>query len=219
MRACRLAVAWLGLAAWALSWIAADALAQSGRQGQAPMSITAARQGMAGSMLSVDWRGTRPDGELAMAFARSGAAPAVIIADAVVPLGAGSVSLPLPGEAGHYALRLLRRDGSGQVSVLLEQMVQATAPSATLSGPARVRRGSPFPARGNGPNGSRDIVTLVEPQAEAGDKGEGSVFFPSESVEGMLEAPSRPGLYELRYVMVAPLTGAVVLARQPVKVE
>ena len=40
-----------------------------------------------------------------------------------------------------------------------------------------------------------------------------------ENVEATLEVPDQPGLYELRYVLHAPLAEHRILARRTVKVE
>ena len=67
-----------------------------------------------------------------------------------------------------------------------------------------------------GPQGPNDFVTLVP--ADASPEVRESYFLPIDNAEAMLEAPRAVGSYELRYVMDAPLTGAVVLARQRVEV-
>lgn len=184
---------------------------------QKPPGLVAARTLMAGASLGVQWTGTRPEGEVAFAIALPGAAPALFVEGTLVPYRGTGTTLTAPGREGSYELRFLRRDAAGLVSVVSSQSLALSPPSATVAGPASVRRGSTFPARGSGPNGERDLVTLVDPAAPADAPGPG--FLPADSIEGQVEAPSSPGLYELRYVMIAPLTGAVVLARQAVRVE
>lgn len=172
---------------------------------------------MAGASLLVQWHGAPPDGQAAFAIALPEAAPGLFVEGTLVPFRGASATLTVPGREGQYELRLLRRDAVGLVSIVARQPLAATTPSATIAGPASVRRGSSFPARGSGPNGERDLVTLVDPAAPA--DASGPVFLPADSIEGRLEAPLTAGLYELRYVMIAPLTGAVILARQAVRVE
>lgn len=60
-------------------------------------------------------------------------------------------------------------------------------------------------------------MVLVAPDAPV--EAEGPRFFPAENVEATLEAPEKPGSYELRYVLNAPVSGLRVLARKPVMVE
>lgn len=184
---------------------------------RAAAGIAAAQTLMAGASLLVRWQGPRPDGELAFALALPEATAGVFIAGALAPFARDAVTLTTPGREGPYEIRLLRRDSAGLVTILARQPLVATPALATVAGPAVVRGGQSFPARGNGPNGERDLVTLVEPGAPSDATGPG--FLPADSIEGLIEAPDTPGLLELRYVMIAPLTGAIVLARQPVRVE
>ena len=172
---------------------------------------------MAGASLLVQWHGAQPDGQAAFAIALPEAAPGIFIDGTLVPFRGPGATLTVPGREGSYELRLLRRDTAGIVSIVARQPLAATTPAATIAGPASVRRGQSFPASGSGPNGERDLVTLVDPAAPA--EASGPAFLPADSIEGQLEAPQATGLLELRYVMIAPLTGAVILARQAVKVE
>ena len=130
--------------------------------------------------------------------------------------GRSSVSLPVPGEPGSYELRLTR-DQDGAPVILLTQPVVTTPAEATLAAPEHVARGSEFPVRGIGPNGSRDRVVLLPLGAES-EVG-GPSFFPAENVEAKLEAPSLPGRYELRYLMDAPVSGQRIIARRSITVD
>lgn len=134
-----------------------------------------------------------------------------------VPLGAGSsASITTPGQTGTYELRLLR-ESEGKSEILARQPLATTPASATLAAPERVKASASFPARGIGPNGSRDRVVITEPSAPV--EAEGPSFFPAENVEATLEAPEQSGTYELRYVMNAPLSGQRILARRPLLVD
>ncbi|KPF66237.1 hypothetical protein IP69_15295 [Bosea sp. AAP35] len=176
-------------------------------------ALSASQRLMAGSPLNV--LATRaPEGaRLAIARPTDPAATAIV----VVPLGARpSASLPTPGEAGAYELRLTR-DQDGAPVILLRQSLVTTPPQATLAAPARIGRGQALPVRGIGPNGERDRVVLV--QAGAAPDAQGPSFFPQENVEATLDGPDQPGAYELRYVMDAPFSGLRVLATRAVRVE
>ena len=178
-----------------------------------PSSFSASRSLMAGSMLSV-FVSRAPEGAR-LAIARPADPPASAIV--VVALGGRpSASLPAPGEAGAYELRLTRDQGGVPV-ILLRQSLVTTPPEATLAAPARIGHGQALPVRGIGPNGERDRVVLVP--AGAPLDAEGPYFFPYENVEATLEAPDQPGAYELRYVMDAPVSGRRVLATREVSVE
>jgi hypothetical protein len=192
------------------------AMAQQQRPQQRPPqgpNLSAPRTLMAGAMATVFV--SRAPANARLAISRPGDPPdAAIVAS---PLGqVPALSLPAPGEVGSFEWRLLG-ESDGKPVVLLRQPLVTTEPAATLAAPARVARGNPLPVRGIGPNGDRDRVVLVKPDAPP--EAQGPNFFPAENVESTLEAPAEPGAYELRYVMDAPLTGSRVLARRELVVE
>ncbi|WP_158673254.1 hypothetical protein [Bosea sp. FBZP-16] len=191
-------------------------MAQQQRPQQRPPqspNLSAPRTLMAGAMATVFV--SRAPANARLAISRPGDPPdAAIVAS---PLGqVPALSLPAPGEVGSFEWRLLG-ESDGKPVVLLRQPLVTTEPAATLAAPARVARGNPLPVRGIGPNGDRDRVVLVKPDAPP--EAQGPNFFPAENVESTLEAPAEPGAYELRYVMDAPLTGSRVLARRELLVE
>ncbi|HEV2553176.1 MAG TPA: hypothetical protein VGV17_05375 [Bosea sp. (in: a-proteobacteria)] len=193
----------------------ASAQSQASRKPPQPTgpTLSASQRVMAGSPLSV--LTTRAPEGARLAIARPADPPATAIV--VVALGTRpSASLPTPGEAGAYELRLTR-DQDGAPVILLRQPLVTTPPEATLAAPARIGRGQALPVRGIGPNGERDRVVLVP--AGAALDAQGPSFFPQENVEATLDGPDQPGAYELRYVMDAPVSGLRVLATQAVSVE
>lgn len=176
-------------------------------------TLSASQRVMAGSPLNVLTTRAPEGARLAIARPADPAGSAIV----VVPLGARpSASLPTPGEAGTYELRLTR-DQDGAPVILLRQPLVTTPPQATLAAPARIGRGQALPVRGIGPNGERDRVVLVP--AGAAPDADGPSFFPQENVEATLDGPDQPGAYELRYVMDAPVSGLRVLATRAVSVE
>lgn len=176
-------------------------------------SLSASRSVMAGSMLSV-FVSKAPSGAQ-LAIARPSDDPAA----AFVSVGLGAVSaaaITTPGDAGSYELRLIR-ESAGKTEVLARQPLAVTPATATLSAPERIKARANLPVRGIGPNGGRDRVVIVAPDAPI--DASGPHFFPAENVEATLEAPEQPGAYELRYVMNAPVSGQRILARRPLAVE
>jgi Ca-activated chloride channel family protein len=193
----------------------ASAQSQPSRKPPQPTgpTLSASQRVMAGSPLSVLTTRAPEGARLAIARPADPAGSAIV----VVPLGARpSASLPTPGEAGAYELRLTR-DRDGAPVILLRQPLVTTPPEATLAAPARIGRGQALPVRGIGPNGERDRVVLVP--AGAAPDAQGPSFFPQENVEATLDGPDQPGAYELRYVMDAPVSGLRVLATRAVSVE
>lgn len=199
----------------ALAGLATPAFAQPpkpARPVQGP-ALSAPRSLMAGAMASAFV--SRAPAGARLAIARPSDPPEAAIVAA--PLGSASVlALPAPGETGSFELRLLG-ETDGKPVVLLRQTLTTTAPEATLAAPRRVGRSQALPVRGIGPNGDRDRVVLAKPGEPA--EAEGPSFYPAENVEDTLEAPAEAGLYELRYVMNAPLSGPRILARQEIVVE
>lgn len=190
----------------------AGLVAQPRPSPQAAPTLSASRSVMGGSVLSVSLLRAPAGARVAIARPDDPAASAIV----VVEPQAGQASLPVPGVAGAYELRLAA-GRSDAPDILLRQPLAATEPGATLSAPERVRRGASFPVRGIGPNGVQDRVVLVSPDAPP--EAMGPVFFPIENVEAMLDAPERAGAYELRYVMDAPVSGLRLLARRSIVVE
>lgn len=181
------------------------------RRSDAP-ALSAARTIVAGAPLSVFLSNPPQGARLAIARPDDPASKAIVV---VEPRNAVP-ALPTPGAAGAYELRLtVEKDGAPVI--LLRQPLATTEPSATLAAPERVGRGQGLPVRGIGPNGEQDRVMLVKPDAPA--DADGPRFFPAENVEATLEAPEQPGVYELRYVLHAPLAEHRILARRTVKVE
>lgn len=176
-------------------------------------AISASQSIMAGSMLSVIVSRAPPGARLAIARPDSPASSAILVEE----IGARpSVTVPVPGVAATYELRLTREEAGAPV-ILLKQPLVTTDAQATLAAPARIRRGASFPARGIGPNGAADRVILVP--KDAAPDALGPSFFSAENVEATLDAPDTAGDYELRYVMNAPLAEGQVLARQGVVIE
>lgn len=180
------------------------------RKPQGP-SISAARDIMAGAPLSVFLSQAPAGARLAIARPDASAQIAIV----VVEIRSAVTVLPTPGLAGSYELRLIA-DRDGAPDILLRQPLATTEPVATLAAPDTVGHGQAMPVRGLGPNGEHDHVVMVP--HDAASEADGPRFFPAENVEATLEAPERPGSYELRYVMVAPVSGPRILARRAIRV-
>jgi hypothetical protein len=201
----------IGLPALLLPALAVAQTKPVPRRSDAP-ALSAARTIVAGSPLNVFLSNPPQGARLAIARPDDPAGKAIVVVEPKNPVPA----LPTPGAAGAYELRLTVEKDGGPV-ILLRQLLATTEPSATLAAPERVGRGQALPVRGIGPNGEQDRVTLVKPDAPA--DADGPRFFPAENVEATLEAPEQPGVYELRYVLHAPLAEHRILARRSVKVE
>lgn len=193
--------------------LARSALAQPKTQAGLPPGITASRQVMAGTPLSVAVQ--RPPAGARVAIARPDDPDDRAILVVVLP-ETSRIALPTPGLSGTYELRVTA-DRDGRPVVLARSPLVTTSPAATVSAPAKVMRGNSLPIRGIGPNGDQDRVVLVRKDAAASVQT--PFFYPAENVESALEGPDEPGEYEVRYVMNAPLAEGVILARQSVRVD
>jgi len=215
MRTRRLLLARLAVAGFAALLTPGLAGAQQPRASRTPAgpSLSASRSVMAGSMLSVFLSRMPAGARLAIARPNDPAASAIVVVEPTTSVP----SLQTPGETGNYELRLTVQKDGGVPEILLRQPLATTSPSATLAAPVRVGRAQGLPVRGIGPNGEQDRVVLVAPDAPA--DATGPSFYPSENVEATLEAPDQPGVYELRYVMDAPLAAHRILARRQITVE
>lgn len=187
-------------------------LAQPKQQDGMPPGLSASREVMAGAPLSVTVQ--RPPAGARIAIARPGGPDDQAILVVVLPQASRAV-LPTPGLAGTYELRVTA-DRDGKPVVHARRPLVTTAPSATVSAPAKAMRGNSLPIRGIGPNGEQDRVVLVRKDAPA--SAQTPFFYPAENVESTLEAPDEPGEYEIRYVMNAPLAENVILASQSVTI-
>ncbi len=201
----------IALAALLLPVLAAAQTKPAPRRSDTP-ALSAARTIVAGAPLSVFLSNAPQGARLAIARTDDPASKAIVVVEPKTAVPA----LPTPGAVGAYELRLtMEKDGAPVI--LLRQPLATTEPRATLAAPERVGRGQGLPVRGIGPNGEQDRVMLVRPEAPA--DADGPRFFPVENVEATLEAPDQPGVYELRYILHAPLAEHRILARRVVKVE
>ena len=201
----------IALAALLLPVLAAAQTKPAPRRSDTP-ALSAARTIVAGAPLSVFLSNAPQGARLAIARTDDPASKAIVVIEPKTAVPA----LPTPGAVGAYELRLtMEKDGAPVI--LLRQPLATTEPRATLAAPERVGRGQGLPVRGIGPNGEQDRVMLVRPEAPA--DADGPRFFPAENVEATLEAPDQPGVYELRYILHAPLAEHRILARRVVKVE
>ena len=201
----------IALAALLLPVLAAAQTKPAPRRSDTP-ALSAARTIVAGAPLSVFLSNAPQGARLAIARTDDPASKAIVVVEPKTAVPA----LPTPGAVGAYELRLtMEKDGAPVI--LLRQPLATTEPRATLAAPGRVGRGQGLPVRGIGPNGEQDRVMLVRPEAQA--DADGPRFFPVENVEATLEAPDQPGVYELRYILHAPLAEHRILARRVVKVE
>jgi hypothetical protein len=126
---------------------------------------------------------------------------------AYTALNPGAAELVAPEELGPYTIAYVTGD-----SVVTTTPITVTAVTASLMAEDEVSAGLPFPVTWEGPGNVRDVIVLI------GD----DPLFPlargyiasSEDNVVMLEAPSRNGLFELRYMT----PGGKQLAERPIRI-
>ncbi|HKL70480.1 VWA domain-containing protein [Salibaculum sp.] len=102
--------------------------------------------------------------------------------------------LQLPSEPGNYEVRYVRRDGR---EVLARADIAVTPVAASVSGPAEAGIAAEVPIEWSGPDYDSDYVTVSEPGAD----GYINYVYTREGTPATLKMPSRPGDYEIRYIM------------------
>ena len=114
-------------------------------------------------------------------------------------------------DAGDYTISVTREEdgASASLDIGLQQgqlnrhflTLPVVQRSATISGPASVVIGQSFEVEWEGPALSGDLITLAHPDAEARIGLETKILDNGNTV--VLQAPSEPGEYELRYLHVS----------------
>jgi Ca-activated chloride channel family protein len=121
------------------------------------------------------------------------------------------VTINVPDGLGAYELRYIMGQSR---KVLARRDITLTAVTAKISAPAEVAVGTKFQVSWEGPGNKRDYITIVE--AGAPDRKHGSYAYAGKGSPVTLNAPKKPGKYELRYVLGI---SRRILARIPVMVK
>jgi Ca-activated chloride channel family protein len=121
--------------------------------------------------------------------------------------------LTVPPQPGTYELRYVTAQ-TGET--LARRPIAALATKATIEAPATAPAGSRIKVAWTGPNNEGDFVTIVAPNAE---KGAYTEYFNTKSTdpnEATLVMSTKPGAYELRYVVGG---SNETLAKRPITVS
>ena len=160
----------------------------------------------AGSELEVDWDG--PDYQndyISISRPGSSAEETYTYTSDGAPL---TVTAPL--EPGEYELRYVMNQGD---TVLAAQPLEVVDVSASLQVPETARAGAPVVVTWDGPDYAKDYLSV----AQIDDPGYAGFRYTRDGNPLILDMPSAPGEYEIRYV--ASSVGETVLARQPITLE
>lgn len=120
--------------------------------------------------------------------------------------------LRLPPQAGLYEIRYVTAQTN---EILARRPVIAEATSATLDAPSSGPAGARVKVGWTGPNNEGDFITIVPPDAP---KGQYTQYFNAKGTnpdDATLLLPTRPGAYEIRYVVAG---SNETLAKRPITV-
>ncbi|MHB1351019.1 MAG: VWA domain-containing protein [Desulfobulbus sp.] len=170
---------------------------------QAPASVNAAAK------FQITWQGPNNDGDY-LAIARAGA-PVADYDNYSYTRHGSPATLTAPGTAGSYEVRYIMAKDTVQLATA---PVTVTPVSARVTAPASVAAGSEFEVQWEGPGNEGDYLTIVKPDADAGDYG--SYAYTREGSPARLQAPEDPGSYEVRYILDQ---DKVILSRTPLTVR
>jgi Ca-activated chloride channel family protein len=124
-----------------------------------------------------------------------------------------TATLTVPPQPGPYELRYVTAQTS---EILARRPLVASAISATLEAPVTAPAGSRLKLSWTGPNNESDFITVVAPDAP---KGSYTTYFSPRSTDpddAALQLPTRPGAYEIRYVVGG---SNETLAKRPITVS
>jgi Ca-activated chloride channel family protein len=155
-----------------------------------PATLEAPLSAVAGSTIEVVWDGPGGEADIIAAVIPSND----ITATRAMVRDGSPLPLRVPSQARQYELRYI--DGATQ-RILATRMLTVTPASATLEAPDSVEIGSAIAVDWTGPGYEPDQIVLAVPGQ---DRTLGRVFV-RDGNPVSLQAPSEPGLYELRYLM------------------
>ncbi|MGF1561885.1 MAG: VWA domain-containing protein [Geminicoccaceae bacterium] len=161
---------------------------------QASVSLSAAEVATAGSKIEVTWGQAINDADF-ITVVPEGADEGRI--DYSVRAGRDNPgSLPVPTTPGRYEIRYVLAESQATV---VRKTLEVEAANIVLDVVSEVEAGAAFDVAWGQPIDGNDIITIVPP--EAPDDELAGVTRVRSQAATRLQAPSEPGLYEVRYVL------------------
>jgi len=121
-----------------------------------------------------------------------------------------SGTLIAQADPGLYELRYILREGA---RTLATATIEITEPTVTISVPDMILAGSEFEVSWTGAVSNQDYINIVPKGADEGEFGNYIVV--RDAASGNVQAPSEPGMYEVRYIL---REGSKTIATMPVEV-
>jgi len=169
-------------------------------------AIDAPASAPAGSMVDLRWTGPDQKNDL-IGTAEVDGARGSYVTYAYTREGP-LLQIEMPPIPGQYELRYILRDGN---KTLVSVPIEVTPVEAVLSAPDSAPAGSAFEVTWTGPDYKNDFVTLAAPGTK--DAEYINYTYTREGSPLMLEMPTEPGTYEVRYTMSS---GRVVIGRRAI---
>jgi len=159
-----------------------------------PATLEAPKEVAAGSKFEVIWSG--PDAARDyVTIVKPGARKGSFLNYAYTK-GGSPASIAAPEEVGVYELRYVHGPSD---RTLATREISVSAVSATLDAPEQVGAGAEFKVVWNGPDNSKDYITIVEAGAPEGEYND--YAYTRNGSPASINAPDALGAYEVRYVM------------------
>lgn len=122
-----------------------------------------------------------------------------------------SGTLTAQADPGLYELRYILREGA---RTLATATIEITEPEVTLNAPDMVLAGSEFEVSWTGTVSNQDYINIVPMGTDEGEFGNYIVV--RDALSGEVQAPSEPGMYEVRYIL---REGSKTIASVPVELN
>ena len=176
----------------------------------AEIRLEAPARVMAGTRFDVQWKG--PDGDKDYLTIVSADAAEGQFTNYAYTRSGPTVTLNAPVDAGAFEVRY---QSDREKGVFARLPITLTPMKVRLEAPDVVSAGASFDVRWEGPDGSRDYVTIVLADAEPGAYLD--YAYTRQGSTLALKAPDEPGSYELRYQ--SDRVTKKVFGRRPLRVE
>ncbi|MEX0308077.1 MAG: VWA domain-containing protein [Ruegeria sp.] len=160
----------------------------------AEVTITGPAKVVTGEKFEVSWTGT-VDVQDYIAIVPAGSDEGVY-GNYQVVRDKGTGTLTAQAEPGLYELRYILREGA---KTLATATIEITDPEVTIAAPDTVLAGSKFEVSWTGTVSAQDYINIVPLGTDDGVYGNYLVVRDNSS--GGLQAPSEPGMYEIRYLL------------------
>ncbi len=172
-------------------------------QVKAPAEASVAQQ------IQVFWQGPNGKGDY-VCVSKPEARPGSYAHYTYVKIG-NPVKLQLPSDPGAYEVRYIQGLGD---KLLAKTPIEVKAVSASLQAPASVDVAQKIQVSWQGPAGEGDYVSIAKPDQRPGSYQHYTYVKTGNPLS--LQAPSKPGQYEVRYILGL---GDRLLAKTPIEVK